>query len=58
MAAAHPAPEPHGEEPPPIAAAKHYGVDPLELLRIAYVDGDGPAEEPKPKNRRKRQPPL
>ena len=40
-----------------LAAAKHYGVDPLELLRIAYLDGDEPAEEPKPKNRRKRQPP-
>jgi transcriptional regulator with XRE-family HTH domain len=41
-----------------LAAAKHYGVDPLELLRIAYLDGDEPAEEPKPKNRkRSRQPP-
>jgi hypothetical protein len=25
-----------------LAAAEHYGVDPLELLRIAYLDGDGP----------------
>jgi transcriptional regulator with XRE-family HTH domain len=40
-----------------LAAAEHYGVDPLEMLRIAYLDGDEPAEEPKPKNRRKRQPP-
>jgi transcriptional regulator with XRE-family HTH domain len=40
-----------------LAAAKHYGVDPLELLRIAYLDGNGPPEEPKPKNRTKRQPP-
>ena len=38
-------------------AARVYGADPLELLRIAYLDGDGRAEEPKPNNRRKRQPP-
>jgi hypothetical protein len=25
-----------------LAAAEHYGADPLELLRIAYLDGDGP----------------
>jgi transcriptional regulator with XRE-family HTH domain len=31
------------------AAARAYGVDALELLRIAYLDGDEPAEEPKPK---------
>jgi transcriptional regulator with XRE-family HTH domain len=36
-----------------LAAAEHYGVDPLELLRIAYL----PDREPKPKNGRKRQPP-
>jgi hypothetical protein len=38
---------------PKLAAAEHYGVDPLELLRIAYL----PDREPKPKNGRKRQPP-
>jgi hypothetical protein len=27
---------------PVLAAVEHYGVDPLELLRIAYLDGDTP----------------
>lgn len=33
-----------------LAAAKHYGVDPLELLRIAYLSED---EDPDPKDRRR-----
>jgi transcriptional regulator with XRE-family HTH domain len=32
-----------------IAAARRYGVDELELLRVAYLEPD---EEPKPKRRR------
>jgi transcriptional regulator with XRE-family HTH domain len=50
----------HGTPPHPqsvLAAAEHYGVDPLEMLRIAYLPDDELAEEPKPKNRRRRQPP-
>jgi transcriptional regulator with XRE-family HTH domain len=42
------------------AAARAYGADPLELMRIAYLDGD--AEKPKPKRQPPRQgsnvPPL